>query len=390
MSQGLRRDCCWHVSAPYSMRAAWARTSTTEYRVSAVRAVGMRPHHAARGLHVRTRVLTRKPDRLRRRGGTAAHAAPRCVRSTSWTQHTAARMRVGAHGDRQRVPDCAVTEEQQHTHAVPRYVHRTSRRQHTAARMRVCVHGDEQEVPGCVAVEEEQHKLLPGESQYKLHPCIYTARQGDSTQLLVCVYAHTATGSTHPAVSSWRSSSARRTQIHTRQIYTRLPAHHGDSTQRLACAYAHTATGKRYPMVSSWRSSSTCRSCVCTHHVKEIAHSCSYAWIRVRRQTRRTRSCRRGRGSSTSCPQGSRSTSCTPCIYAAHQGDSAQLLVCVYAHTATSILYPTASFVEEQQHMPLPDIYAARPGDSTQLLARAYACAATRKPGQLRRRGGAL
>ena len=122
----------------------------------------------------------------------------------------------------------------------------------------------------------------------------------------------------------------------------------GDSTQLLACMDTCTTTNKTYPVASPRR------------------------------------------GSSTSCPQGSRSTSCTPCIYAAHQGDSAQLLVCVYAHTATSILYPTASFVEEQQHMPLPDIYAARPGDSTQLLARAYACAATRKPGQLRRRGGAL
>ena len=95
----------------------------------------------------------------------------------------------------------------------------------------------------------EQHKLPPGESQYKLHPGIYAARQGDNTQLFVCVYAHTETGSTYPTVS-----------LVEEQHHMPLPAHHGDSTQRLACAYAHTATGKRYPMVSSWRNSSTCRS----------------------------------------------------------------------------------------------------------------------------------
>ena len=50
--------------------------------------------------------------------------------------------------------------------------------------MRGYVYGDKQDVPGRVATEEEQHKLPPGESQYKLHPGIYAARQGGSAQLL--------------------------------------------------------------------------------------------------------------------------------------------------------------------------------------------------------------
>ena len=70
-------------------------------------------------------------------------------------------------------------------HAAPKYMLGTSWRQHTAARMRVCVHGDKQDVPGCVVVEGQQHTLLPGEKQYKLHPCICTQHAK------ACAWMHT-------------------------------------------------------------------------------------------------------------------------------------------------------------------------------------------------------
>jgi len=227
---------------------------------------------------------------------------------------------------------------------------------------------------------------------------LYSSRQGDSTQLLACMDTCTTTNKTYPVASPRRGSSTSCPQGRHSASCTPVHTQHAKATAH-SCPYACMRTRRRASRTRLRRRGKQQRTpntnTYSAHHgdstqLLACVYACSYAWIRVRRQTRRTRSCRRGRGSSTSCPQGSRSTSCTPCIYAAHQGDSAQLFVCVYAHTATSILYPTASFVEEQQHMPLPDIYAARPGDSTQLLARAYACAATRKPGQLRRRGGAL
>jgi len=96
---------------------------------------------------------------------------------------------------------------------------------------------------------------------------------------------------------SWRSSSTRMLpQICTQNIML------------LACVYVHTATNKTYPVVSPWRSSST--SCsqgsrstsgtsVYTQHTKETTHSCSYACMSTRRQAARTRLCHSWRSSIT-------------------------------------------------------------------------------------------
>jgi hypothetical protein len=91
--------------------------------------------------------------------------------------------------------------------------------------------------------------------------------------------------------------------------------------------YAHRDR-KRYPMGSSWRSSGTCRSCVCTHHVKEIAHSCSHACMRARRQTRRTRSCRHGGGAAQAAPRGV-AVQAAPPVYTQHTKETAHS--CSYA-----------------------------------------------------------
>jgi len=125
-------------------------------------------------------------------------------------------------------------------HAAPKYILGTSWRQHTAARMRVCVHGDKQDVPGWVVVEEQQHML---------HPNTYSAHHGDSTQLLACVYACTATSRTYPDASSWRGSSTRcsqgRSSISCTRVYVR-------STPRRVRGCTHTATSRRNHTVRGW------------------------------------------------------------------------------------------------------------------------------------------
>jgi len=81
------------------------------------------------------------------------------------------------------------------------------------ARMRVCAHGDKQASPGCFVVEKQQHMLLP---------VMYAAHHGDSTQLLVCMYAYTATGK-------------------------------GTQLRRRGGAAAHAARYARYIRSTSWR-----------------------------------------------------------------------------------------------------------------------------------------
>jgi len=156
--------------------------------------------------------------------GTCPHGAKK--------RHAAARTRVRSHADNQDAPGSVIVRNKTHAsqictqhimetahscsyecmrtrrqarqsrlhrrrgaaaHAAPSYVRSTSWRQHTAARMRVCAHGDKQASPGCIVVKEQLHMLLP--VMYEAHP-------GDSTQLLVSVYTHTATSKPVQAASS--------------------------------------------------------------------------------------------------------------------------------------------------------------------------------------------
>ena len=159
----------------------------------------------------------------------------------------------------------------------------TSWRQHTATRMRVCAHGDRQKVPDGVIVEEQQHMPLLS---------LYSSRQGDSTQLLACMDTCTTTNKTYPVASPRRGSSTSCPQGRRSASCTPVHTQHAKATAH-SCSYACMRTRRRasrtrlrrrggaaahaapkYILGTSWRQHTAARVRVCVHDDKQDVPGC--------------------------------------------------------------------------------------------------------------------
>jgi hypothetical protein len=204
----------------------------------------------------------------------------------SWRQHTAARMRVCAHGDRQKVPDGVVVEEQQHMPLLRLY----SSRQGDSTQLLVCVDtctATNKTYPVVSPRKGEQHKLPPGESQYKLHPLYIRStprRQRTAARMRVCAH-----GDEHPVPDCVVRGGA---AAHAAPRYIRRTSWRQHTAARTrVCVRGDT---QARPAASSWRSTMTEYSQICAQHIMETAHRDSYARMRTRRQAKGTRWCHRG------------------------------------------------------------------------------------------------